>query len=74
MHCFEIGVCNSVPVPMVIPFVITRRPATASRPSHPLNPSSLAPQFRLLLTIVHVHKLYLLTYLLTDKRTDRCIA
>jgi len=53
---------------MVIPFVITRRPATASRPSHPLNPSSLAPQFRLLLTIVHVHKLYLLTYLQTNGR------
>jgi len=35
-----------------------------TRPSSPLNPFLLAPQIRLLLTIVHVYKLYLLTYLL----------
>ena len=44
----------SVPVPVLIPFVVTSRPTTASRPSNPLNPSPLAPQIRLLLTIVYV--------------------
>jgi len=54
----------SVPVPALMPFVVTSRPTTASRPSNPLNPSPLAPQIRLLLTIVRVYKLYF-TYLLT---------
>ena len=54
----------SVPVPVLIPSVVTPRPTTASRPSSPLNPSPLAPQIRLLLTIVHANKQYLLTYLL----------
>jgi len=34
----------SVPVPVLIPSVVTARPTTASRPSNPLNPSHLAPQ------------------------------
>jgi len=51
-----------VPVPVLTPSVVTSRPTTASRPSNPLNPSLLAPQIRLLLTIVRVYKLYLLTY------------
>jgi len=51
----------SVPVPVLIPSVVTPRPTAASRPSNPLNPSPLAPQIRLLLTIVRVYKLYLLT-------------
>ena len=38
----------SVPVPVLIPSVVT------SRLSNPLNPSLLAPQIRLLLTIVRV--------------------
>ena len=33
-------------------------------PSNPLSVFLLAPEIRLLLTIVHVYKLYLLTYLL----------
>ena len=33
----------SVPVPVLIPSVVTSRPTTASRPSSPLNPSPLAP-------------------------------
>jgi len=41
----------------------------ASRPSTPLTPSALAPQIRLLLTIVHAYKLYLPTYLLTRLAT-----
>jgi len=52
----------SVPVPLLIPFVVTSRPTTASRPSNPLNRSPLAPQIRLLLTTVRIYKLYLLTY------------
>ena len=55
----------SVPVPVLTPFVVTSRPTTAIRPSNPLNPSFLAPQIQLLLTIVRVYKLYLLSYLLT---------
>ena len=54
----------SVPVPVLIPFVVTSRPTTASRPFNPLNPSLLAPQ--IFLTIVRVYKLYLLTYLLIN--------
>jgi len=60
----------SVPVPVLIPTVVTSRPTTASRPSNPRNPSPLAPQIRLLLTIVHLYKLYLLTYLLNLKCAD----
>ena len=52
----------SVPVPVLIPSVVTSRPTTASRPSTPLNSSPLAPQIRLLLTAVRVYKLDLLTY------------
>jgi len=52
----------SVPVPVLVTSVIASRPTTASRPSSPLNPSPLAPQIRLLLTIVRVYTLYLLTY------------
>ena len=58
----------SVPVSVLIPFVVTPRPTTASRPSTPLNPSPLAPQIRLLLTTVCVYKLYLLTDLFTTYR------
>ena len=36
-----------VPVPVLIPFVVTSRPTTVSRPSTLLNPSPLAPQIRL---------------------------
>ena len=57
----------SVPVPVLIPSVVTPRPTTASRPSRPLNPSPLAPQIRLLLTTVHADKQYLFTYLLTAR-------
>jgi len=53
----------SIPVPVLIPSVVTSRTTTASRPSSSLNPSPLAPQIRLLLTIVRLYKLYLLTYL-----------
>ena len=49
---------------VLIPSVVTSRPTTVSRPSNPLNPSPLVPQIQLLLTVVHVHKLYLLTHLL----------
>ena len=52
----------SVPVPVLIPSVVTSRPTTASRPSSPLNSLPLAPQIRLLLTAVRVYKLDLLTY------------
>jgi len=51
----------SIPVPVLIPSVVTSRPTTASRPSNPLNSSLLALQIQLLLTIVRVYKLYLLT-------------
>jgi len=37
----------SVPVPVLTPFVVTSRPATASRPSNQPIPSPLAPQIRL---------------------------
>jgi len=40
-----------VPVPVLIPFIVTSRPTTASRPSNPLNPSPLAPQIRLCLAV-----------------------
>ena len=53
----------SVPVPVLIPSVVTSRPTTATRPSIPLNPSPLAPQIRLLLITVRAYELYLLTYL-----------
>ena len=50
---------NSLPLSLrtctiLIPPVVTSRPNTASRPSYPLNPFPLAPQIRLLLTIVRV--------------------
>jgi len=45
----------SVPVPVLIHSVVTSRPTTASRFSNPRNPSPLAPQIRLLLTIVRVY-------------------
>jgi len=48
---------------LVPPSVVTSRPTTANGPSNTLNPFLLAPQIRLLLIIVHVYKLYLLTYL-----------
>ena len=51
----------SVPVPVLTPSVVISRPTTASRLSNPLNPSPLAPQIRLFLTIMHVYNLYLLT-------------
>ena len=35
----------SVPVPVLIPFVVTSRPTTASRPSNPLNPLLLRLRF-----------------------------
>jgi len=54
----------SILVPVLIPSVVTSRPAIATRLSNPLNPFLLAPQIRLLLTIVCVY-IYLLTYLLT---------
>jgi len=44
----------SVPVPVLTPSLVTSRPTVASRPSNPLNPSPLAPQIRLLLTIVRI--------------------
>jgi len=53
-----------VPVPVLIPVVVTSRPTTASRPFNPLNPSLLAPQ--IFLTIVRVYKLHLLTYWLIN--------
>jgi len=45
------------------PTYVISRLTVSSRPSNPA--FLLAPQIRLLLTIVHVYKLYLLTYLLT---------
>jgi len=48
-------------VPAWTPFIIISRLTIPSRPSTPLNAFLLAPQIiRLLLTIVHVHKLYLI--------------
>ena len=55
----------SVPVPVLIPSVVTSTLTTASRPSNPPNLFLLAPQIRLLLTTVRVYILYLFTYLLT---------
>ena len=57
-------------VPVLIPSVVTSRPTIASRPSNPV----LAPQIRFLLTIVCVYKLYLLTYLLSDKVTTTSLS
>ena len=51
-------------VPAMILSAINSRPTTSSWLSNPLSASSLAPQIQLWLTIVHVYKLYLLTYLL----------
>jgi len=59
-----------VPVPVLTPSVVTLRPSTASRPSNPPKSSPLAPQIRLLLTIVRLYKLYLLTYLLRILHRD----
>ena len=57
----------SVPVPVLIPFVVTSRPTTAGRLSSPFNPSLLAPQFRLLPTIVRViNYIYLLPRCVTN--------
>ena len=44
-------------VPVLIPSVVT-----SSRPSSPLNPFFVVPQFQLLLTNVCAYKLYLLTF------------
>ena len=52
-------------VSVLIPFVVTPRPTTASRPSTPLNPSPLAPQIRLCWPLcAFINYIYLLTYLL----------
>jgi len=52
----------SVPVPVLIPFVVISRPTTASRPSTPLNPSPLAPQIRLCWPLcAFINYIYLLT-------------
>ena len=48
-------------VTAMIPSAINSRPTASSWPFNPLSASSLAPQIRLWLTIVHVCKLYLLT-------------
>jgi len=45
----------SIPVPVLIPSVVTSGPTAACTPSSPLNPYFLAPQIQLLLTIVHVY-------------------
>ena len=50
----------SVPVPVLMPSFVTSRSTTANRPSNP-NPSFIAPQIRLPLTILRDYKLYLLT-------------
>ena len=58
--------CRPTHVPVLIPFVVTSRPTTASRPSNPLNPSLLAPQIRLcgpLCAFIIYLYAYLLTYL-----------
>jgi len=55
----------SVHVPVLIPFVVTSRPTTVSRPSNPLNPSPLAPHIRLCWPLcTFINYIYLLTYLL----------
>ena len=67
----------SVPVPVLIPSVVISRPTTASRPSNPLNHSPLAPQIRLLLTIMRVYDLSfidLLTYYLLTALVLECNA
>jgi len=52
----------SIPVPVLAPSVVTSRPCTASRPSNPLNPSSLAPQIRLCWPLcAFIKYIYLLT-------------
>jgi len=56
------SLCTCTSSDILIPSVVISRPTTARRPSNPLNPSLLAPQIRLLLTVVHVYKLYLLTF------------
>jgi len=56
----------SIPIPVLTPSVVISRPTTASRPSTPLNPSPLAPQFRLCWPLcAFMNYIYLLTYLLT---------
>ena len=59
----------SVPVPDLIPSVVTSTLTTASRPSNPPNLFLLASQIRLLLTTVRVYILYLFIYLLTQLLT-----
>jgi len=57
----------SVPVPVLIPFVVTSRPTTASRPSNPFNPSPLAPQIRLCRPLrAFINYIYLLTYVIRE--------
>jgi len=56
-------ICNSLPPALRMctaaptPFVVISRLTISSRPSNPLNAFLLAPQIRILLTIVHVYKL-----------------
>ena len=60
----------SVPVPVLIPSVVTSRPTTASRPSTPLDPSPLAPQirhFRPLRAFINYIYFYILTCIQTGR-------
>jgi len=57
IHSLQLFEC----LPALTLSVATSRLITYSRPSNPLNAFLLAPQMRLLLTIVRVYKLYLLT-------------
>jgi len=62
----------SVPVPVLILFVVTSRPTTASRPSNPLNASPPAPQIRLCWPLcAFIIYIYLLTYLFTSSSAAR---
>ena len=65
----------SVPVPVLIPSVVTSRPTTASRPSTSLNPSPLAPQIRLCWPLcAFINYIYLRTYLLTCDENSNSFA
>jgi len=66
---------HSVPVPVLIPFVVTSRPTTARRLSNPLNPSPLSPQIRLCWPLcAFINYIYLLTYtVLTYKPWTDCM-
>ena len=74
-HSFTVAahnICYSLPSALqmctAVPtlFIIVSRLTISSTPYNPLNAFFLVPQIQLMLTIVCIHKLYLLTKLLTS--------